>query len=194
MNSNSHSKELDDEQKDAVTHTGSPLLVRAGPGSGKTFVITERIKFLLKNGLEPSEILCLTFSEKAAKSIRERLEADEEIIKDETDISPMQISTYHSFCRDLLLENTLSTGLGMHGGIVSRATFLVWGVQNIDSFAFDQHINIGNNANEIIEQMIDGISNFSDELVSPKELADWVAKKISSVDPVKDIEEYDPGA
>ena len=48
---NSNSKELDDEQKDAVTHTGSPLLVRAGPGSGKTFVITERIKFLLKNGL-----------------------------------------------------------------------------------------------------------------------------------------------
>ena len=54
---NSNSKELDDKQKDAVTHTGNPLLVRAGPGSGKTFVITERIKFLLKNGLEPSEIL-----------------------------------------------------------------------------------------------------------------------------------------
>ena len=191
MTLNSNNRELDDEQKDAVTHTGSPLLVRAGPGSGKTFVITERIKFLLKNGLEPSEILCLTFSEKAAKSIRERLEADEEIIKDETDISPMQISTYHSFCRDLLLENTLSTGLGMHGGIVSRATFLVWGVQNIDNFAFDHHINIGNNANEIIEQMIDGISNFNDELVSPEELEDWVAKKISNVDPVKDIEEYD---
>ena len=80
----------------------------------------------------------------------------------------MQISTYHSFCRDFLLENTLSTGLGMHGGIVSRATFLVWGVQNMDRFAFDQHINIGNNANEIIEQMIDGVSNFNDELVSPR--------------------------
>ena len=63
MTLNSNNRELDDEQKVAVTHTGSPLLVRAGPGSGKTFVITERIKFLLINGLEPSEILCLTFSE-----------------------------------------------------------------------------------------------------------------------------------
>ena len=64
---------LNKEQEDAVTHTGSPLIVRAGPGSGKTLVITERIKFLLENGLAPSEIMCLTFSEKAAAAIRERL-------------------------------------------------------------------------------------------------------------------------
>ena len=184
-------KTLNKEQKAAVTHTSSPLLLTAGPGSGKTYVITEKIKFLLANGLEPSEILCLTFSEKAAASIKERLESDKEIVKKNIDISPMQISTYHSFCRDFLLENTMSTGLGMHGGIVNRATFLVWGVQNIDKFGFDEHINIGNNANEIIEQMIDGVSTFNDELVSPKELEDWVAKKISNVDPVKDIEEYD---
>jgi len=42
LSSNSHSKELDDEQKDAVTRTGSPLLVRAEPGSGKTFVMIDR--------------------------------------------------------------------------------------------------------------------------------------------------------
>ena len=52
---------LNKEQDDAVTLTGSPLLGRAGPGSGKTLVITERIKFLLENGLAPSEIMCLTF-------------------------------------------------------------------------------------------------------------------------------------
>ena len=185
------SQPLNKEQEDAVTHTGSPLIVRAGPGSGKTLVITERIKFLLENGLAPSEIMCLTFSEKAAASIRERLELDEEITKKKIDISPMQISTYHSFCRNFLLENTMSTGLGMHGGIVNRATFLVWGLQSIDSFGFDEHIKIGNNAHEIIEAMIDGISTFNDELVSPEELEDWVAKKISSVDPERDIEEYD---
>ena len=62
---------LDSIQISAVEHIGSPLLVTAGPGSGKTFVIIERIKFLLKTGLKPSEILCLTFSEKAANEIKE---------------------------------------------------------------------------------------------------------------------------
>ncbi|MBT4325881.1 MAG: UvrD-helicase domain-containing protein, partial [Candidatus Nitrosopelagicus sp.] len=61
------------EQQTAIEHTGSPLLVTAGPGSGKTRVITERIKFLLKTGLKPSEILCLTFSEKAANELKERI-------------------------------------------------------------------------------------------------------------------------
>ena len=47
----------------------------------------------------------------------------------------------------------------MHGGIIHRATLLVWGVQNIDTFGFDRHIEVGNNANEIIEKMIDGRMN-----------------------------------
>ena len=55
--------QFDEEKLLAIEHTGSPLLVTAGPGSGKTRVITERIKFLLKTGLKPSEILCLTFSD-----------------------------------------------------------------------------------------------------------------------------------
>ena len=64
---------------EAMEHTCSPLLVTAGPGSGKTRVITERIKFLIKSGLKPSEILCLTFSEKAANELKQRLQDDEDI-------------------------------------------------------------------------------------------------------------------
>ena len=124
---------LDRVQMKAVEHTGSPLLVTAGPGSGKTRVMTERVKFLMKSGLEPSEILCLTFSDKAASELRGRLEEDEEV-KEKIDISEMQISTYHAFCRNLLLENTTATGLGMRGGILDRSVFLVWGVQNIDDW------------------------------------------------------------
>jgi len=150
----------------AVKHTGSPLLVTAGPGSGKTRLVTERVKFLIKDGLDPSEILCLTFSEKAASELRGRLEEDDEI-KGKVDISEMQISTYHAFCRNLLLENTIATGLGMKGGVLDRSVFLVWGVQNIDSFGFDRHVVIGNNAYDLIEKMVDGISVFNQELISP---------------------------
>ena len=51
--------ELDENQKQSVNHPNSPLLVLAGPGSGKTRVITERIKFRIKSGLKPSENLIL---------------------------------------------------------------------------------------------------------------------------------------
>ena len=179
---------FDEEKLKAIEHMGSPLLVTAGPGSGKTRVITERIKFLMKTGLKPSEILCLTFSEKAAQELKDRLENDEDI-KEKIDISEMQISTYHSFCRDLLLDNTTSTGLGMKGGILDRPVFLVWGVQNIDKFGFDNHIEIGNNAADLVEKMIDGISVFTDELVTPDELEKYVKSKLDDPGSMKDIEE-----
>ena len=83
---------LNSQQLEAVQASfGLPLLVLAGPGTGKTRVIVERIKNMVKNGITPSEILCLTFSEKAALEMQERLEK-------EIDISDMKIKTYHSFC------------------------------------------------------------------------------------------------
>ncbi len=179
---------FDDEKLAAIEHTGSALLVTAGPGSGKTRVITERIKFLIKTGLRPTEILCLTFSEKAAHDLKDRLENDDEI-KEKIDVSEMQISTYHSFCRDLLIDNTTSTGLGMRGGILDRPVFLVWGVQNIDKFGFDDHIEIGNNAVDLIEKMVDGISTFTSELVTPDELEEYVKAKFDGSKKIKDEEE-----
>jgi DNA helicase II / ATP-dependent DNA helicase PcrA len=181
--------EISTEKLLAIEHTGSPLLVTAGPGSGKTRVITERIKFLLKTGLKPSEILCLTFSEKAASGLQERLEEDDEI-KEKIDISEMSISTYHSFCRNLLKDNTMTTGLGMKGGILDRPLFLVWGIQNIDKFEFDSHIEIGNNAADLIEKMIDGISVFNDELITPEKLESYVKTKLKDKS-MKDVEEVE---
>ena len=93
------------------------------------------------------------------------------------DISDMQISTFHSFARDLLEDNVLVSGIGMSAGVMSKASQLVWGLKNIDTFGL-QYIEIGNNAVEIIESIIDGISTFKDELVSHEELARYVEKKL----------------
>ena len=79
-------------QKKAVEHLGSPLLVEAGPGSGKTEVIIERVKFLTsQGGFDPSEILCITFTVKAAEEMRNRLE------EDGVDTSQMTIMNFHAF-------------------------------------------------------------------------------------------------
>ncbi|QLH04214.1 hypothetical protein C5F49_01975 [Nitrosopumilus oxyclinae] len=166
---------LNPSQKQAAEHLDGPLLVSAGPGSGKTRVIVERIRFLVENGhAKKSEILCLTFSEKAAQVMSDRLE---EIFGD---VSEMHISTFHSFCHDILGDNVLETGIGITD-VIDRASLLVWGLKNIDDFKFE-HIEIGNNAAEVIESLIDGISTFKDELVDAEELRAYLDKKLSQED------------
>lgn len=164
------SVDLNFEQKQAVTHAQSPLLVVAGPGSGKTRVIIERVLHLIRTGIKPSEILCLTFSEKAADEMKQRLEKL-------TDVAEMQISTFHSFANDVLYENVMDSGIGMSSGVIKKSAQLVWGLKNIDNFKLE-HLEIGNNAVELIEKLIDGISSFKDELISPDELKKYIEKKL----------------
>lgn len=162
--------ELNFEQKQAVQHSGSPLLVIAGPGSGKTHVIIERVMHLVRSGIKPSEILCLTFSEKAAGEMKQRLE---KLI----DVTEMEISTFHSFAKNVLEDNVLDSGIGMSSGVLKRSAQLVWGLKNIDNFKLE-HLEIGNNAVEIVESVIDGISTFKDELISPEELQKYIDTKL----------------
>jgi len=67
--------QLNPEQKQAVTHKDGPLLIVAGAGTGKTAVITHRVAWLIDQGLaKPDEILCLTFTDKAAGEMEERID------------------------------------------------------------------------------------------------------------------------
>ncbi|MEA3223247.1 MAG: UvrD-helicase domain-containing protein, partial [Thermodesulfobacteriota bacterium] len=66
---------LNTEQKRAVTHMNGPLIVFAGAGSGKTRIIIHRVAYLIKKGVRPHEILCLTFTNKAATEMKQRLKA-----------------------------------------------------------------------------------------------------------------------
>ena len=100
---------LNENQQKVVEYNGNkPLLVEAGPGSGKTRVIIERVKFLINElKVNPSSLLVITFTRKAANELKDRL--SEDIPKNI--INKMQISTIHSFCLDFLKKRGNVTNL-----------------------------------------------------------------------------------
>lgn len=91
---------LNPKQKEAVEYLDGPLLVLAGPGTGKTQLLSEKVAYILKNtDTSPNNILCVTFTDNGAKNMRERLKKI--VGKDAMNVT---ISTYHSFGSDILAQ------------------------------------------------------------------------------------------
>ena len=87
-----------DKQSECINNTkNGQYLVLAGPGTGKTFTVIHKIEKMLSEGVEPSSILCLTYSDAAANEMRQRL-----IKKMGVVASSVDIYTYHSFCNDII--------------------------------------------------------------------------------------------
>lgn len=98
-------KHLTAPQREAVTHVNGPLLILAGPGSGKTRVITHRVAYLLSRGVPAGSILALTFTNKAAEEMRSR-------VAQLAPNRPVWISTFHRFCARTLRAHAALVGLG----------------------------------------------------------------------------------
>lgn len=96
---------LNPEQRQAAAHLNGPLLVVAGPGSGKTRVLTHRVAALVTTGVQPWRILALTFTNKAADEMRERVN---QLVGDTNDV---WVSTFHSFCLRMLRRHHGAAGL-----------------------------------------------------------------------------------
>ena len=92
---------LNKEQVEAVQTTKGPLLILAGAGSGKTKVLTTRIAYMIQNGVRPRNILAVTFTNKAAKEMKERIG---KIIGEDT-VKYMWVGTFHGICGRILREN-----------------------------------------------------------------------------------------
>ena len=157
-------KDLNEEQREAVTYGEGPLLIIAGAGTGKTRVITRRIAWLINSGrAKTGEILALTFTDKAALEMEERV--DVLVPYGYTDI---WISTFHAFGDRILRENAIEIGLKPDFRVLTRPEAAVFFRENLYKFNLSYYRPLSD-PTHFIGAMIDFFSRVRDEDVSPEE-------------------------
>lgn len=176
-------KTLNDEQCKAVQYGEGPILVVAGAGTGKTTVITERIKYLiLEKNIPPSKILALTFTDKAAREMEERVD-----ITMPYGYTQMWISTFHAFCDRILKSQSIHIGLNPSYALLTEAESVLFLRKNIFKFKLNYFRPLGN-PNKFLEGMLAHFSRLKDEDVSPNEYLNYAHKlktKTGNKDEVK---------
>ena len=104
---------MNDAQRDVVAHDVGPLLVIAGPGSGKTFgLVLRTMNLLILEKAKPSQIIVCTFTEKAAYELRDRIAATARRVGYHQDLSELNVGTIHGICNRLLQAHRHRTPLG----------------------------------------------------------------------------------
>ncbi|MBP7118933.1 UvrD-helicase domain-containing protein, partial [Candidatus Woesebacteria bacterium] len=169
----SEEKKLNQAQTEAITHKDGPLLIIAGAGTGKTTVITERVKYLVTQKLaSPSEILALTFTEKAAQEMETRI--DEAL---PLGYSTMWVMTFHGFCDRILRESAIHIGLDPSYRLMTTAE----SIDLLTTHIFDLGLNyfrpLGN-PTKFLFGLLTHFSRLQDENILPKTYLAWAQSKV----------------
>jgi DNA helicase-2/ATP-dependent DNA helicase PcrA len=161
--------DLNPRQRAAVTHPDGPLLIVAGVGTGKTTVITRRIAWLIaEKRVEPAEILALTFTEKAAAEMEERVDR----------LVPYgyveaHIGTFHSFCDRMLRENAVLLGLSPAYRILTEAEQAIFLKEHVFELPLRRFRPLGNPLHNL-RSLLSLFSRAKDEDVTPAEYTAYV--------------------
>jgi len=163
--------DLNREQKQAVTYTGGPLLVLAGAGSGKTKVLTHRVAYFVDKGLaKPENCLLLTFTNKAANEMKERIQ---KLLSNKGSIIPLA-STYHSFCARVLRIDGVYIGIPKDFVIYDESDQkeLIKQILEELDFSTDQY-NPG--------AILNVISDAKNQMISPSDYLEFVQSTFQEV-------------
>jgi DNA helicase-2/ATP-dependent DNA helicase PcrA len=156
---------LNREQRSAVTHGEGPALVIAGPGTGKTEVVTRRVAWLIatKRAL-PREILALTFTDNAAQEMQARV--DVLVPYGQADAA---IHTFHAFGDRLLREHAFELGLGSDVRLLSRPELIVFLREHLFELGLERYRPLGD-PTRFLGALVDFFGHAKDEDVGPKDL------------------------
>jgi DNA helicase-2/ATP-dependent DNA helicase PcrA len=159
---------LNEAQRQAVEHTEGPLLVFAGPGTGKTRVVVHKIAHLIKNvGHRPDQVLALTFSESASQEMKDRVR---ELLPSVTGV---RVSTFHSFCNDLIRDHSLEIGINMNSHVVQdehKQTFLY---RNVDQIGMET-LKVTNRPLDLTRSLVSTIAKLKQENISLEDLQGYL--------------------
>ncbi len=159
-------------------------MVVAGPGSGKTFVLVNKVLNLIRSGVPESSILCMTFTEKATGEMKQRLE--------NKGVADVKVSTFHAFSKELIEENLIESGIGHGARVFDRPLQIAWCLRNTDRFKLDpRYINVGRGWNELYSAVLEAISRFKQEMISHNGLQELIDLKMSAFEPPGDLKSAD---
>jgi len=162
---------MNEEQNKAINYNNGPLLVIAGPGTGKTFLIVEKIKHLIKNKrAKPEEILALTFTEKAALEMEERVDKEMPY-----GYFQMWISTFHSFAHKILKDEGAQIGLPLDFRLMTEAEAIIFLRKNLFAFNLEYFRPLGN-PEKFLEALLNHFSRIKEENITPDEYLNWAKK------------------
>ncbi len=164
---------LNQAQRDAATHQDGPMMILAGAGTGKTRVITTRIVQLVDSGLaKASEILALTFTEKATSEMIERLDIMMPLGYEEA-----MIKTFHGFSERLLRERGHEIGLDPEFKILTKMEQWNFLRRNLFKFPLKYYRPLGNPA-KYLSTFMQHFDRLKDEYISPDEFLEYAELKL----------------
>lgn len=170
-----HFPDLNEAQQAVVGHLDGPLLVVAGPGSGKTYSIVLRaLNLLLLHKAEPKEVVLCTFTEKTAYEMRDRLSAAARKVGYGGDLSALRVSTIHAFCNDLLLQYRHRTPLSHNYETLDDLTQLLFIFEHFGEIIGEpeggQYLHRWKTRWTAIEGVRDYFNKITEELIDPEKL------------------------
>lgn len=152
------------KQQECIDSINGQIMVLAGPGTGKTFTLIERIKNMLSKGILPDKILCLTFSEAAATEMKKRLVVDIGPIG-----SDVNVYTYHGFCNEIIANNPDDFIQYSSAKLISDSTKRAFVKQIIDDFDLKALRTEGYNAYYYIPEILRAIADIKKNLIAKDE-------------------------
>ena len=153
------------QQAEAIEHKDGPLLIVAGAGTGKTAVLTKKIAHLIMDeGVQAHEILALTFTEKAAQEMEERVD-----IMLPFGYYDLWISTFHSFCEKILKEYGLAIGLPTNFKLLDETGGWILVRKNFDKFDFLKYFKPLGNSTKFIHALLDHFKKLKNEDIRPED-------------------------
>lgn len=159
---------LTPNQAKAVTHRDGPCLVVAGAGTGKTMVITRRIAYLVKNEqIPPDQIAALTFTDKAAREMEERLD-----LLLPYGMTGTTIATFHSFCADIFRRHAFLLGLDPASKLMSSAEEVSFLRQHLEELPIAL-FKPSKNPIEFLRQFVGYLGKLKDEYIEPDKLKQY---------------------